>query len=108
GARRAALAGDLACLDAGGAHVDPLGRAADHGTDPLDVRVPAAAGAAVRVRDVVAEARPLAAYIADGSHGSLHWLGLRDSTVPPGPLGADQAAVEAYPMLSPVREPAAA
>ncbi len=66
------LAGDLACLDAGGAHVDPLGRAADHGTDPLDIRVPAAAGAAMRVRDVIAEARPLAAYVADGSHGSLH------------------------------------
>ena len=28
-----ALAGDLACLDAGGAHVEPLGRAADHGAD---------------------------------------------------------------------------
>ncbi len=65
------LAGDLACLDAGGAHVDPLGRAAGHGADPLDVRVPAAAGAAVRVRDVIAETRPLAAYVADGSHGSL-------------------------------------
>ena len=68
------LAGDLACLDAGGADVDPLGRAADHGADALDVRVPAAAGTAVRVRDVIAEARPLAAYFADGSHSSLHVL----------------------------------
>jgi thiamine-monophosphate kinase len=67
-----ALAGDLACLDAGGAHVDPLRRTADHGADPLDVRVKAAGSAAVRERDVVAEARPLAAYIADGSHGLLH------------------------------------
>src|ERR1700761_2050672 len=70
---RAPLAGDLACLDAGGAHVHALGRAADRGADALDVRVPAAAGAAVRVRDVIAEARPLAAYFADGSHRSLHY-----------------------------------
>jgi len=67
------LAGDPACLDAGGADVQALGRAAHGGADTLDVRVPAAAGAAVRVRDVVAEARPLAADVADGSHGSLHW-----------------------------------
>jgi thiamine-monophosphate kinase len=41
------LAGDPACLDAGGAHVQALGRAAHHGAYTLDVRVPAAAGAAV-------------------------------------------------------------
>ena len=35
----------------------------------LDVRVPAAAGPAVRVGDAVAEARPLAADVAVGSHG---------------------------------------
>ena len=69
---RSRLAGDLACLDAGGAHVDALGRAADRNAAALDVRVPAAAGTAVRERDVVAEDRPLAAYVADGSHGSLH------------------------------------
>jgi thiamine-monophosphate kinase len=41
------LAGDLAGLDAGRAHVDPLGRAADRDAAALDVRVPAAAGTAV-------------------------------------------------------------
>src|ERR1700751_5300954 len=61
------LAGDLACLDAGGADVQALGRARHDSANGLDVGVPAAAGAAVRVRDVVAEARPLAAYVADGS-----------------------------------------
>ena len=66
------LAGDLAGLDARGAHVHALGRAADRGAAALDVRVPAAAGTAVRERDVVAEDRPLAAYVADGSHSSLH------------------------------------
>ena len=66
------LAGDLACLDAGRADVQALGRAAHDDAPALDVRVPAARGAAVRERDVVAEARPLAADVADGSHGSLH------------------------------------
>jgi thiamine-monophosphate kinase len=64
---------DLARLDAGRAHVYLLGRAADGDTAALDVRVPAAGGAAVRERDVLAEARPLAAYVADGSHSSLHY-----------------------------------
>jgi thiamine-monophosphate kinase len=41
------LAGDLAGLDAGRAHIDPLGRAADRDAAALDVRVPAAAGTAV-------------------------------------------------------------
>ncbi len=63
------LAGDLVGLDARGAHVEPPGRSADDGAHALNVRVPAARGAAVRVRDVVAEARPLAADVADGSHG---------------------------------------
>ena len=66
---RRALARDLAGLDARGADVQPLRRAAHHGTHALDVRVPAAAGTAVRVGDVVAEARPLAADVAVGSHG---------------------------------------
>src|SRR6478752_5779001 len=65
------LAGDLAGLDAGGAHVQPLRRAVHHCAHGLDVRVPAAAGAAVRVGDVVAEGRLLSANVADGSHGSL-------------------------------------
>ena len=75
---RPRLAGDPACLDAGGAHVQALGRAIHHGAPVLDIRVPAAAGAAVRERDVVAEARPLAADVADGSHGSLQWEVGRD------------------------------
>src|ERR1700761_3414078 len=56
---RRGLAGDLACFDAGRAHVEPAGRLADDGADALNVRVPATRGAAVRVRHVVAEARPL-------------------------------------------------
>src|SRR5215207_2256151 len=42
-------AGHLSGLEAGGADVEPFGRAADDGTDGLDVWVPAAAGAAVRM-----------------------------------------------------------
>src|SRR5216117_3033530 len=64
-----ALAGDLAGLDAGRAHAQPLGRSVDGGAHDLDVGVEAARGAAVRVGDPVAEARPLAADVADRSHG---------------------------------------
>ena len=64
-------AGDLARLDAGGADVQALGRTGDDGPNGLDVRVPATTGTDVRVRHVVAEARPLAANVADGSHGCL-------------------------------------
>src|SRR6201996_1821979 len=94
------LAGDLAGLDAGRAHVQALRRApADLGPDGLDVRVPAAAGAAVRVRDVVAEARPLAAYVADGSHGSLQSRGLANQNhgCRPRASHALRAAVREYP-----------
>jgi thiamine-monophosphate kinase len=80
---RACLAGDLAGLDAGGADVDPLRRAADRDAAALDVRVPAAAGTAVRERDVVAEDRPLAAYVADGSHSSLHLTSVTPGPCPP-------------------------
>src|ERR1700760_3618296 len=91
------LAGDVAGLDAGRAHVQALRRApADLGPDGLDVRVPAAAGAAVRVRDVVAEARPLAAYVADGSHGSLQSRGF-DRRCRPRVTPAPEAAVREYP-----------
>src|SRR5215471_14578723 len=48
------LAGDLAGLDAGGADVEALRRSGDERANGLDVGVPATAGAAVRVRDVVA------------------------------------------------------
>src|SRR5215510_4476651 len=92
------LAGDLAGLDARGAHVHALGRAVDRDAAALDVRVPAAPGTAVREGDVVAEDRPLAAYVADGSHSSLH---LTRVTRAVSAARADQAAVEAYPMASP-------
>ena len=61
-------AADLARLDAGGADLEPLGGAAHHGAHRLDVGVPAAAGAAVGVGDVVAEGRLLAADLANGCH----------------------------------------
>src|SRR5580692_3987866 len=63
GALRLCL-GDLAALDAAGAHADALGCAVNQRFDRLQVHVPAPAGYVVRVRDVVAELRPLAAYIA--------------------------------------------
>src|ERR1035437_4869302 len=66
------LALDLAGLEARGADIETLrGHTgnADQSLDALDVRVPAAVGAAVRVRDVVTEARSLAADVAVGSHG---------------------------------------
>ena len=74
----------------------------------LDVRIPAAAGAAVRERDVVAEARPLAADVADGSHGSLHWVKRLDS---PRGSGSRRSLPEARPLreptaLSPILSPA--
>src|SRR5215471_21232667 len=84
------LTGDLARFDAGGAHVHALGRAADRDAAALDVGVPAAAGTAVRERDVVAEDRPLAAYVADGSHSSLHLTRFRRAV---SAARADQAAV---------------
>jgi thiamine-monophosphate kinase len=68
----AGLAADPSRLDAGGTHVHARGRAAHHDAPALDVRVPAAGGAAVGERDVFAEARPLAAEVADRSHGALH------------------------------------
>jgi thiamine-monophosphate kinase len=65
------LARELARLDAGGAHVHPAGRAAHDDAPALDVRVEAARSAAMGERDVLAEARPLTAHVADGSHGLL-------------------------------------
>src|SRR5699024_1011911 len=64
------LAGHLAGLDARGAGVHALGRATDTGADGLDVGVPAAAGATVRVGNTVTEPWSLAADVADGSHGN--------------------------------------
>ncbi|AJC55758.1 hypothetical protein GZL_03172 [Streptomyces sp. 769] len=65
---------DLAGLDARGAGVQLLRRAPDHCTHRLDVGVPTTVGTAMRVRDTLAEARPLAADVAVGSHGSLQRL----------------------------------
>jgi hypothetical protein len=100
--------GDLARLDAGRADVETLPRPGHDRVDGLDVGVPATAGAAVRVRDVVAEARPFTADVADGRHGSLHWVGSVESD---GALSAawnakrNKAAREAYPKAPPNREP---
>src|SRR5690625_2828264 len=69
----------LARLDARCADVQPLRRAVGGGgAYRLNVRVPTAPGPAVRVRDVVAEARAFAADVARGSHGRL----LRRAVVP--------------------------
>src|SRR6185437_15979760 len=57
-----------ALFDARGAGVEALRGPTDHDVDGLDVRVPATARPAVRERDVVAEARPLAADVAVRSH----------------------------------------
>ena len=58
----------LAALDAAGAHVQPLRRAADEGAHALDVRVPATLGATVRVRHGHAPARALAAHFTNCCH----------------------------------------
>src|SRR5215813_498340 len=94
-------AGELPGFDAGRAHAQPLGRPVDGGPDDLDVGVPAARGAAMRVGDPVAEARPLAADVADSSHGIaplVWWRKLDAAPAPPGP------AVEGYPTPAPRRE----
>ena len=56
--------GDFAALDAVGAHADPLGCSVYEGVNGLQVRVPAAPGYVVSVRDVVTELRAFAAYVA--------------------------------------------
>src|SRR6476469_6599028 len=63
---------DLAGLEARGADIETLrGHTgiAHQSLHALDVGVPTTLGAAVRVRDVVTEARSLAADVAVGSHG---------------------------------------
>ena len=81
-----ASAGDLAGLEAAGAHVEALGGAVDGGPDALDVGVEAALGDLVRPRPVVAEARLLGADVADGSHGSTP--GVEGGTSPRVQCGA--------------------
>src|SRR3954454_7890430 len=61
---------DLAGADARGARVDPATVAGgDERPHGLDVRVPTARRAAVRVRHRHTETGPLATHIAHGSHG---------------------------------------
>ena len=70
--RRRGSAGalDLPGLEAAGAHLELLDRpGGDLGAHRLDVGVPAATGPAVRAADAHAEAGPLGADVADGSHG---------------------------------------
>jgi len=62
--------GDLAALDAVGADADALGSSVDQGVDSLQVGVPATPCDVVRVRDVIAELRTFAAYVAYLCHGS--------------------------------------
>ena len=63
-------AGNLAGADARGARVDPAtGARGDERLHGLDVRVPTARRAAVRVRHRHTETGPLATHIAHGSHG---------------------------------------
>src|SRR5690242_10885847 len=81
--RRSGSAGDLAGLQAAGAHVEALAGAVDGRPDPLDVGVEAPLGDLLRPRPVVAEARLLGADVADGSHGSHSWI-----EVDRGPRGA--------------------
>src|SRR4051794_34524476 len=71
-AGRADVLGDLAGLEAAGADVDPLRAAVDDRADPLDVRVPAALRAPVRVAHVHAERRVLPADLAHCCHD--HYL----------------------------------
>ena len=74
---------DLSGLQARGAHLDPLRRAAHNGAHRLDVRVPATLGPPVGVRDAVAETGALAADVAVGSHSRT-----------PVPMGAGQQRPE--------------
>ena len=66
--RRSDGALNLSSLEARGANIQSLRSALDDGAHTLDVRVPAALGAHVRVRDGVPEARALGADVAVGGH----------------------------------------
>src|SRR5262245_55861865 len=79
--------GDLAGLDAAGAHVHPLRRPVDEGAPTLDVRVPAGLGAPVGVRGRHAPGGVLAAHFANCCHWSdpstRSWWG-RSGSAPRG------------------------
>ena len=64
-------AGDLVGLQALGADVQALGRPIDQGANALNVRIPPAVGANVRVRHALAEAGSLTAHVTNGSHDVL-------------------------------------
>src|SRR4051794_808139 len=70
----AGSAGDLAGLQAPGAHVEPLAGAVDRCPNTLDVGVEAPLGDLLRPWPVVAEARLLGADVADGGHGTHSWF----------------------------------
>ena len=62
---------DLARLQTGGAHVEPLRGPFDGGTDSLNVRVPTTIRLFLRPGHVVTEAGPLGANITYGGHWNL-------------------------------------
>ena len=66
-----ALAADFAGFQAGSADVQPLRGLTDSGFHRLDIRVPTALGAAMGVRNAVAEARAFTADVAGRSHNGL-------------------------------------
>ena len=79
--RRISVAGDLhialdlACFEAGGAHIHTLGHTVDESLNALDIRVPATRGAHMRVRDILAETGLLAADVTNRCHDSLLFAG---------------------------------
>src|SRR3546814_3564883 len=92
--------GDLAGLDAAGAHVEALRGAVDDRPDPLDVGVPPSLRATVRVADVHPEGRALAAHHAHCCHsgdltqrGPDELTGLQDPERLPVRRGTRQPAV---------------
>jgi len=72
-------ANDSIRLQALGADVQALGRPIDKGANALNVRIPPAVGANVRVRHALAEAGSLTAHVTNGSHDVL--LGMSSSSV---------------------------
>src|SRR3546814_7029863 len=92
--------GDLADLDAAGAHVEALRGAVDDRPDPLDVGVPPTLRATVQVADVHPEGRVLAAHLAHCCHsgdltqrGPDELTGLQDPERLPVRRGTRQPAV---------------
>jgi hypothetical protein len=65
------LAGNFSSLQARSAHVQTLWGGTDEGANSLNVWIPAATGAAVRVGNAVAEARAFATDLTVGSHSEL-------------------------------------